>query len=158
MHLHNIDFHTHTHLSDGILSPQQLLDRARAAGIRTMAITDHNRICTTLPDLQAANPDIHLIHGCEVSCLHPICPGKDVELHVVALGFAPESAPFREVLRQNHPDRRPYIEAILEELKKWDIYPGTYEELVEQCPETTHLGRMSIAAAMVKKGYVSTID
>ncbi len=158
MKRHNIDFHTHSHLSDGILPPQQLLNRAKAAGIRTMAITDHNRVCTILPQLQENNPDIRLIQGCEVSCLHPIRPGKEVELHVVALGFDPNSLPLKEVLAQNQPNRRPYIEAILEKLAKCNIYPGTYEELVEKHPETTHFGRMNIAASMVEKGYVSSVD
>lgn len=153
-----IDFHTHSHLSDGILSPQQLLDRAKAEGIRTMAITDHNRLCKELPLLQEDNPDLLLIQGCEVSCIHPLLPGKEVELHVVALGCDPTSPPLNKALAQNQPDRRPYIQAILEKLSKWDIFPGTYEELQAQHPETTHLGRMNIAAAMVKKGYVSSVD
>ena len=35
------DFHTHTFLSDGILSPIELIRRAIAIGYKTMAITDH---------------------------------------------------------------------------------------------------------------------
>jgi len=35
------DFHTHTFLSDGVLSPIELIRRAIAVGYRTMAITDH---------------------------------------------------------------------------------------------------------------------
>ncbi len=35
------DFHTHTFLSDGVLSPIELIRRAIHAGYRAMAITDH---------------------------------------------------------------------------------------------------------------------
>ncbi|SVC01854.1 uncharacterized protein METZ01_LOCUS254708, partial [marine metagenome] len=35
------DFHTHTFLSDGVLSPIELIRRAIAIGYKTMAITDH---------------------------------------------------------------------------------------------------------------------
>ena len=35
------DFHTHTFLSDGVLSPVELIRRAHVAGYRAMAITDH---------------------------------------------------------------------------------------------------------------------
>ena len=35
------DFHTHTFLSDGVLSPIELVRRAHAIGYRAMAITDH---------------------------------------------------------------------------------------------------------------------
>ena len=36
-----IDFHSHTFLSDGVLSPAELVQRAVAAGYRAIAITDH---------------------------------------------------------------------------------------------------------------------
>lgn len=35
------DFHTHTFLSDGVLSPIELIRRAVAIGYRTIAVTDH---------------------------------------------------------------------------------------------------------------------
>ena len=35
------DFHTHTFLSDGVLSPVELIRRAHVAGYRVIAITDH---------------------------------------------------------------------------------------------------------------------
>ena len=35
------DFHTHTFLSDGVLSPIELVRRAMKIGYRVMAITDH---------------------------------------------------------------------------------------------------------------------
>ena len=35
------DFHTHTFLSDGVLSPIELIRRAMVQGYRAMAITDH---------------------------------------------------------------------------------------------------------------------
>ncbi len=35
------DFHTHTFLSDGVLSPIELIRRAHVQGYRVIAITDH---------------------------------------------------------------------------------------------------------------------
>ncbi len=35
------DFHTHTFLSDGVLSPMELIRRALVSGYHTIAITDH---------------------------------------------------------------------------------------------------------------------
>ena len=35
------DFHTHTFLSDGVLSPVELVRRAKVIGYRALAITDH---------------------------------------------------------------------------------------------------------------------
>lgn len=36
-----IDFHSHTFLSDGVLSPAELVQRAVAAGYQAIAVTDH---------------------------------------------------------------------------------------------------------------------
>jgi hypothetical protein len=38
------DFHAHTHHSDGVLSPPELIATARAEGLDFFAITDHNTI------------------------------------------------------------------------------------------------------------------
>ncbi|MDP6227602.1 MAG: histidinol phosphate phosphatase domain-containing protein, partial [Dehalococcoidia bacterium] len=35
------DFHTHTFLSDGVLSPTELIRRALVRGYRAIAVTDH---------------------------------------------------------------------------------------------------------------------
>ena len=35
------DFHTHTFLSDGVLSPIELIRRALVQGYKVMAVTDH---------------------------------------------------------------------------------------------------------------------
>ncbi|HUI65324.1 MAG TPA: PHP domain-containing protein, partial [Bacteroidota bacterium] len=36
------DLHLHTTFSDGALSPRELLDRARLAGLSAISITDHD--------------------------------------------------------------------------------------------------------------------
>ena len=36
-----IDFHTHTFHSDGVLSPMELVRRAKIEGYRAIGITDH---------------------------------------------------------------------------------------------------------------------
>ena len=40
------DFHTHTYLSDGVLSPLELIRRAYDKGYRAIAITDHVGLAT----------------------------------------------------------------------------------------------------------------
>ena len=37
-----VDFHTHSHFSDGVLAPAPLVERARARGVGTLALTDHD--------------------------------------------------------------------------------------------------------------------
>lgn len=157
MNLPYIDLHTHTCLSDGFRTPDELIDEAERRGIGILAITDHNRPAD-LPVLQAAHPRIRLIQGAEISCSYFDQEGVDHELHVVALGFDPAHPAMQEVFRQNQPDRRPYIETILGKLAKFGIDVGTYDSLCAAENQSSHVGRMHIARAMVDRGYVKTID
>ncbi len=152
-----IDLHTHTNVSDGCFAPAELVGRARAAGIGTLAITDHNALAD-LDALQAEFPDMRLIRGCEFSCRYREEAGKAWELHVVGLGFDPENEQLQAVLKQNQPDRGPYIRAILQRLRDCGLDPGSYEALCARNPETKHLGRMSIAKELQRRGYVRTVD
>jgi predicted metal-dependent phosphoesterase TrpH len=147
-----IDLHTHSCLSDGSLTPVELLRAAQEAGIGTLALTDHNATADLKP-LRDAFPDIRLIQGAEITCRY-----LDQELHVVALGIDPENAKLRAVLRNNQPDRRPYLSAILEKLRALGIDVGTYDELQAANPNSRHFGRMQIAKEMQRRGYVSTAD
>ena len=152
-----IDLHTHTKLSDGMLAPQALVDRARAAGIGILAITDHDHT-EDLTELRQRNPDIRLIQGAEISCVHTAESGKQTDIHMVALGVDPQNPKLRSVLARNKPDRRPYVEAILARLAECGIQAGSYEDLQQRNPDTTHLGRMQIAKRMKELGYVSSVD
>ena len=147
-----IDLHTHSCLSDGSLSPEALLTAARDAGIGILALTDHNATADLEP-LQAAFPELTLIQGAEITCRY-----LDQELHVVALGIDPENPKLRAVLRNNQPDRRPYLSAILEKLRALGIDVGTYDELQAANPNSRHFGRMQIAKEMQRRGYVATAD
>ena len=147
-----IDLHTHSCLSDGSLTPLELLRAAREAGIGILALTDHNATADLVP-LQAAFPELTLIQGAEITCRY-----LDQELHVVALGIDPENAKLRAVLQNNQPDRRPYLSAILEKLRALGIDVGTYDELQAANPNSRHFGRMQIAKEMQRRGYVATAD
>ena len=147
-----IDLHTHTCLSDGNLTPEELLTAARAAGIGILAITDHNST-GDLTAWRAAFPELTLIQGAEITCRY-----LQHELHVVALGIDPEDPKLRAVLAQNQPDRRPYLTAILDKLRTLGLDVGTYDELQAANPHSRHFGRMQIAKEMVKRGYVNSAD
>lgn len=152
MHFPYIDLHTHSCLSDGNLTPEELLRDAREAGIGILALTDHNST-EDLTAYRAAFPELTLIQGAEITCRY-----LQHELHVVALGIDPEDPRLRAVLAQNQPDRRPYLTAILDKLRNLGLDVGTYDELQAANPHSRHFGRMQIAKEMVNRGYVSSAD
>lgn len=63
------DFHVHTNFSDGILSPKDIIDRAKKNNVSILAITDHDTIDGITEAISLANEnDIKLIPGIELSC------------------------------------------------------------------------------------------
>ena len=156
MMLSYIDFHTHSNQSDGILTPEQLVCEAEKAHIRILAITDHNT-ATATEQLQMRHPSVRLIQGSEISCRYTDSRGKEHELHVVALGFDPEHPQIQKVFSDNRQDRRPYIEAILQKLRVYNINVGTFAQLQAASAGSSHFGRMTIAKKMVEAGYVKTV-
>ena len=152
-----IDLHTHTCLSDGNLTPMELIAAARDAGIGILAITDHNDT-GDLSAYRAAFPEMTFIQGSEITCRYHAPDGAEIELHVVALGIDPDHPKIRAVLANNQPDRRPYLSAILEKLLSLGIDVGTYDELQAANSRSRHFGRMQIGREMVKLGYVKSVD
>ena len=78
------DFHTHTFLSDGDLSPSELIRRASQIGYRVMAITDHVGhgnmefvLKTLIKDCEAASKrwDILALPGVEITHV----PKEDID-------------------------------------------------------------------------------
>lgn len=153
-----IDLHTHTTLSDGKMPPEALLTASYNAGIRVLAITDHNHTTDLTPLRRYAaehfEEEMVLIQGAEVSADY-----HNQELHIVALGFDPEHPEMKAMLAHNRPDRRPYIEPILKRLREeCGIDLGTYDEICALFPETKYIGRMVLARLLHARGYVSSVD
>ncbi|MFH1540672.1 MAG: histidinol phosphate phosphatase domain-containing protein [Elusimicrobiota bacterium] len=75
-----IDLHTHTFFSDGVLIPSELVFRAKNAGYKTIAITDHcdfsnmdfviQRIARIIDELHKYYK-INIIAGCEITYVPP---------------------------------------------------------------------------------------
>lgn len=63
----NVDLHTHSHYSDGILSPSELVRRAKGKGVQILALTDHNSTDgVTEAVLEGAKAGIEVIPAIEM--------------------------------------------------------------------------------------------
>jgi len=78
-----VDLHTHTHFSDGSISPKDLVNLALARGIKVLAITDHDGM-TAVPEAidYAKDKDIEIIPGIECSTTDKVSGNS---LHIVGL-------------------------------------------------------------------------
>lgn len=140
------DLHLHSTCSDGLWSPEQVVQRAARAGIGTIALTDHD----TLSGLDAAAREataqgLELIPGVEISVEHP----SGGERHVLAYGIDPSDRALRDALDENVAERSARLGRMLDAL-------ATVGVRIE--PERVHehahgtIGRPHVADAMVRQG------
>ena len=92
-----IDLHMHTLLSDGDLIPAELVQRAKAAGYRTLAITDHvdqSNLEDLVPRLREAAGELSrgsgltVLAGAEIT---HVAPSQIADLIRLARNWAPRS-------------------------------------------------------------------
>lgn len=116
------DLHCHSNVSDGTLTPAELVRRAAGREVRRLALTDHD----TVAGLDAARSEatargIELISGVELSTSWA---GRTI--HVVGLGFDPQSRPLCEGLARLATLRAERAERIARSLDRAGI-PGSLE-------------------------------
>jgi predicted metal-dependent phosphoesterase TrpH len=87
--MRRVDLHCHSTVSDGTLTPADVVARAAAAGVELLALTDHDEVSGLAGARAAAeSTGIRLLNGVEVSVTW-----RERTLHVVGLDIDPESAP-----------------------------------------------------------------
>lgn len=140
-----LELHCHTTCSDGTLTPTELVRAALEAGVRALAITDHDTLAGWDEAQQAAaETGLEVVPGLELST---VC--NDRSLHI--LGFYPEREKLEPPLRERIAGRHQRAKAIAEKLAALG-YPVTLPEIGgEMAP-----GRPHIAAALVKAGHASS--
>ena len=111
-----IDLHTHTIYSDGLLSPQALLEKAHKYGLSAISITDHNTIDGYIPGLfeYAKSLDIELVSGIEFSCVDE----EKRKYHILGYFLDLENQDLKNITAQIKIDNNANIQAIVDLMKK----------------------------------------
>jgi predicted metal-dependent phosphoesterase TrpH len=140
-----IDLHTHTDASDGILSLEELVHKAEEAGLKAIAITDHDTVqnARRLKDIESS---VELIPGIELS----VYDNKlgYIDLHVLGLFINPEEPRLLSTLERLEADREEQKKAIVERLNELG-YGITYEETKAKAGGA--VGRPHIARALMDR-------
>jgi predicted metal-dependent phosphoesterase TrpH len=148
----NIDLHTHSNCSDGSLSPAELIERAAAAGVQVLALTDHDTVAGLDEAQRAANAQgLRLVPGVEISAAW-----RSQAIHVLGLWIDPASPELRGVLRAQGELRRVRMRKICARLEKLRLPGAQLLTAVERNPGLPT--RAHLAAAMVAGGHVDTHD
>ena len=146
-----VDLHAHSTASDGSDAPAHLVELALDAGLRSLAVTDHDTQEGVEEALAASSTtDLELIPGVELSL------GYDRGgLHLVVLWLVPGDGPLQDRLAALRDGRDVRNLEIVRRLSSVGM-PVTIEEIEDEAGGGS-VGRPHIAAVMVARGYVPDI-
>lgn len=93
MRFSNFDLHCHSFISDGSLSPRDVVLRAAEKGVECLSLTDHDTVAG-LPEAKATAEEagIRLVSGIEISC-----QWSKYGVHILGYNFPFDSAIMRSV-------------------------------------------------------------
>ena len=149
------DFHIHTNYSDGVFSPEKIVDLALEAGLKAISLTDHDNILSyNVAKNYLATKDVgmKLIQGIEVNTLY-----KDYEVHI--LGYFPDVTKndFKNLLEVQQQARIKQTKESLSLLAKKEGIKITFEDVKNMVAEGGSIGRPHIAKAITNAGGTSNI-
>lgn len=108
------DFHLHTHYSDGVLSPIDLIERLTQLGVMHLALTDHeNTSAFKILKNHQFNRPVYIHTGIELDCKI-----KSFEVHLLGLDFDPDLDPLKSYLEEVHHKRRIMYTDLLERINR----------------------------------------
>jgi len=148
-----IDLHTHTSYSDGTDTPSQLINKALAAGISVIGLTDHDSISGWQEASNALRAGISLVPGAEISCQTP----DGISVHILGLLFDSNNSELMNTLEKTRENRHGRMEKIIARINEAGINI-TMNDVLEQLSDGATLGRPHLADALVKKGIVASRD
>ena len=71
------DLHIHSSYSDGSMTPEEIVDKAKSLGVKSISITDHDSIASQYI-IKNDYKDINIISGIELSTEY-----DDLEIHIL---------------------------------------------------------------------------
>jgi hypothetical protein len=143
------DLHLHSNLSDGLDSPEELVDLARKAGLKTISLTDHDNVDgIERAQKRGVEAGVEVIPGIEFTCEIP-----RAEVHILGYFIDFKDAEMLETLKKIQEDRVKRIYKIVEKLKGLGV--GLSPEDVFSISGKKAPGRPHVARALIKKGLVS---
>ncbi len=155
-----IDLHAHTTASDGSDTPAELVGNAVAAGLQTLAITDHDttggwdEAAATVGQLDVP---FTLIRGTEFSCISDAGNGDRgrISLHLLGYLFDPQAPALKAERARLRESRLGRGEAIVDNLVAAG-YPISWQQVLDIAGGGA-VGRPHIGQALLQAGVVESV-
>lgn len=145
-----IDLHLHSNVSDGTGSPADVVREAHAAGVRTMALTDHD----TTAGWDEAREECQRLGMTFIPGMEFTSRIEYGSIHILAYLFDPNYAPLVQELNKLQHDRENRLRQMTENVSA--DYDITWEHVLEQVSASgKSVGRPHLADALVARGIIS---
>lgn len=158
--LSTIDLHTHTTRSDGVVPPATLVLAAMAAGVRLLALADHDTLAGYREVVAAAAvPDgMMLVPGVEINSIVTRDLGLwEGELHVLGFAMDPEDATFEAALAAQRGHRRERFERTVALLRELGLSIDAQLAVITESQDDA-VGRPTVARALIAAGHATSVD
>lgn len=141
------DLHSHSCVSDGTLTPAEVVRRAHACGVRLFALTDHDHLggLAEARD-EAQRLGIAFVCGVEIS----VSWGGET-VHIVGLRFDPTARALVDGLAATRSGRHERARAMGADLARVGI-EGTFEGALRHVSNPELVGRTHFARFLVEQG------
>ena len=153
------DLHIHTNYSDGVFTPEKIVDAAINANLDVIALTDHDNILSYevaqnyISELKKeGKKTIEVIQGIEVNTMH-----IDYEIHILGYFMNPQDNDFQELIKSQQLARVKQTKEIVTLLNKKEGIHVKYEDILSQVAEGGSIGRPHIAKAITNAGGTSNV-
>ena len=144
-----IDLHCHSTVSDGMLSPAEVVRLAHQNGCTLLALTDHDHtggIAEARAEADALG--LRFVNGVEISVTW-----RGRTIHVVGLDFNEQDENLQNLLAQVRQGRLKRLEAIAAKLEKKGI-GGAYDGALALAANKEMVSRTHIAEFLIQAGHV----
>lgn len=144
-----IDLHAHSNVSDGLLTPAELIEHAAIHKVDVLALTDHDDTSgLEAAEAEAKRRNMQLIKGVEISVTW-----KKRTIHIVGLKIDPEYPPLKDGLariREGRHVRAAGMAAGLDKVGITGSLEGAYEYAKEGIISRTHFARFLVNSGVAK--------
>ena len=147
-----VDLHIHTTCSDGLLTPTEVVMKAKEKKMTAIGITDHDTI-SGIPEAIAAGEQngIEVVPGVELSSQYD---GRDI--HILGYFFDIDHPRMLEYLQRFRDERSRRAERMVKNLNDLGVQL-TMEEVKEKS-DGASIGRPHLAEILMEKGFVETFQ
>lgn len=147
-----VDFHVHSNMSDGTLSPTEVVKLAKEAGLTAIALTDHDTIDGVSEAIEAGEKyGVKVVPGIEISAEY-----KGGDLHILGLNVDYHNEEFIAKVSVCRDSRHNRNLKMVEKMQQCG-FPVTWEEMLKRFGDNS-ITRAHFAKYLIDEGYVKDKD